>query len=212
MYLMSLLPEAKYVQFWYNLIPPCIIKYYNLDTLIVDGYVYAQINRAWYGLKKGGKIAHDNLFQHLKQHGCVCAGVTDGLFKHVTQDISFTLVVEDFGIKYTREADVQHLIKIMRKKYTFKVDFKAQQYIGIHLDWNSDKQELKCSMKGYVEQVLTKLEHVLTTKRHFLAPSKGSIPNYGANIQYATYPISTTCSRKIFILCQGHWQYNAPRY
>ena len=95
-------------------------------------------------------------------------------------------MVEDFGIKYTREADVQHLIKIMRKKYTFKVDFKAQQYIGIHLDWNSDKQELKCSMKGYVEQVLTKLEHVLTTKRHFLAPLKGSIPNYGTKIQYAT--------------------------
>ena len=40
-------------------------------------------------------------------------------------------------------------------------------------------------MKGYVEQALTKLERILSTKQHFSAPSKGSSPNYGATIQYA---------------------------
>ena len=85
--------------------------------------------------------------------------------------------MDDFGIKYTKEEDIRHLIEIMQDKYSFKVNFNAKQYIGIHLNWDYNKRELKCSMKGYGEQELTKLEHVLSTKQHFLAPLKGSRPN-----------------------------------
>ena len=108
---MSLLPEAKFVRFRYDLIPLRIIDYYNLDGIVVDGFVYARINRAWYGLKQGEKIAHDDLVAHLNKHGYVQADNTDGFFKHITRDISFTLVVNDFGIKYVNNDDVQHLIK-----------------------------------------------------------------------------------------------------
>ena len=113
MYLMSLLPEAEYVYFRYDLIPPSIIEYYNLDEYVVDGYVYACINCAWYVLKKGEKIAHDNLVAHLQKHGYICTSTTDSLLKHTTYDISVTLVVDNFGIKYTDKADVHHLITIM---------------------------------------------------------------------------------------------------
>ena len=185
MYLMSSLPEAEYVRFRYDLIPPRIIRQYQLDLLVVDGFVYARINKAWYGLKQGGKIAHDDLVEHLKKHGYVRSGTTDGLFKHITRDISFTLVVDDFGIKYLRDEDVDHLLKIMRLKYTFKVDMDAKQYIGIHLDWNYTTRELICSMKGYVQQALMELEHV-SKSRHQNAPSPVVRPEYGARIQYAT--------------------------
>ena len=47
--------------------------------------------------------------------------------------ILFVRVIEDFGIRFTKKEDINHLIKIMRKKYTFKVDFDAKQYIGIYL-------------------------------------------------------------------------------
>lgn len=133
-YLMFLLPETEYFQFRYDLIPSRIVKHYNLDPLTVNGYVYAQINRVWYGLKKGGKIAYDDLVQHLQKHGYVWAGKTDGLFTLITCNISFTLVVNNFGMKYTNKADVHHLIKIMKEKYTFKVDFEAKQYIGIQME------------------------------------------------------------------------------
>ena len=46
MYLMSLLPEAEFVRFRYDLIPPRIISYYNLEDIVVDNFVYARINRA----------------------------------------------------------------------------------------------------------------------------------------------------------------------
>jgi hypothetical protein len=72
MYLCSDLPESEYVRFKYDMIPPNIIKHYNLDTLVENGFVYAKINKAWYGLKQSGRIAHDDLVSHLKESGYVC--------------------------------------------------------------------------------------------------------------------------------------------
>ena len=77
----------------------------------------------------------------------------------------FTLVVDDFGIKYVHQEDVDHLISIMRKKYKFKVDFDAKQYIGIHLNWNYDTRELICSMNNYVKQALTELQHATSLRQ-----------------------------------------------
>lgn len=70
---------------------------------------YDAVNKAWYGLKQGGKIAHDDLVEHLKKYGYVRSGTTNGLFKHITRQISFTLVVDDFGIKYEKKEDNDHL-------------------------------------------------------------------------------------------------------
>lgn len=200
MYLMYLLPNAEYVQFRYDLIPPRIIAYYNLDSLVINSFVYARINRGWYGLKYSGFIAHQDLIKYLKKHGYIRAGVTNGLFKHITRDISFCLVVDDFGIKYTNEEDVQHLIRIIREKYTFKVDFEAKQYIGIHLKWNYEKRELICSIKGYVKQALIKLKQIASTQ-HQAAPSKVKRLNYCAKTQYVdnneTRPLTPTKIKKI---------------
>ena len=51
MYLESWLEDSEYVRFQLALIPSEIIAYYNLEQYAVDGYVYAKINHAWYGLK-----------------------------------------------------------------------------------------------------------------------------------------------------------------
>ena len=130
-----------------------LIKHRNSINDIVDdkGFVYAKINKAWFGLKQSEKIAHDDLVQHLKKHGYHQAKNTDGLFVHEIRDISFTLFVDDFGIKFTNKQDVDHLISIMRGKYKFKVDFNAKQYIGSHLNYNYVDHTVRCSMKGYVK-------------------------------------------------------------
>lgn len=127
MYLMSLLLESEFVRFQYDLIPPCIIDYYNLDELVINGFVYANINHAWYGIKQGGKIEHDNLVAHLEKHGYVQSDDTDGLFKHITHDISFKLVDDDFRIKYFNKNGIYHLIKVIQEKYTFKVNFNTKK-------------------------------------------------------------------------------------
>ena len=110
-----------------------IIDHYNLQPLIHNGYVYARIKKAWYGLKKSGEIVHDNLVAHLLKYGYKKAPWTDSPFLHATWNILFTLVVNDFGIKYTQKEDVDHLIASIRKKYLFKIDWDAKQHIGMHL-------------------------------------------------------------------------------
>ena len=137
MYLMSDLVESEYVKFDIKLIPQRIIDHYNINDIVDDkGFVYAKINKTWYGLKQNGKIAHNVSMKHLNKHGYYQAKNTHGLFVHEICDISFTLVVNDFGIKFTNKQDVDHLISIMRGKDKFKVDFDAKQCIGIHLNWN----------------------------------------------------------------------------
>ena len=69
MYLCSTLNDAEYVRFSIHLIPPNIIAHYRLQKLISNGYVYARIKKAWYGLKQPGKIAHDDLIAHLEKIG-----------------------------------------------------------------------------------------------------------------------------------------------
>ena len=78
MYLMSDLVNLEYVKFKVDMRPPCIIAYYKIQHLIHDGYINAKINKAWYGLRQSGLIAHDNLIQHLKKHKFVQAQKTDG--------------------------------------------------------------------------------------------------------------------------------------
>ena len=148
----------------------------------MDLFMHASIAHGTVSNKEE-KIAHNDLVAHLNKHRYVQADNTDGFFKHITRDISFTLVVDDFRIKYVNNDDVQHLIRIMQEIYTFKVDFNAKQYIDIDLKWDYDKQELICSMIGCVKQALKELEH-FPSNRHQSAPSHALGKQYGEKVQY----------------------------
>ena len=69
MYLCSELPDAQYVRFNVSMIPPEIIDHYKLNDKIYNGFVYAKIKQAWYGLKEAAYIAHQDLVKHLKKIG-----------------------------------------------------------------------------------------------------------------------------------------------
>ena len=76
--------------------------------MIIDGYLYAKIRKGMYVLPQARRIAHDRLVQHLKNmtshpwHTAVP-------WKHCYTPITFTLVVGDFGVKYTDERHADHL-------------------------------------------------------------------------------------------------------
>ena len=40
---------------------------------------------------------------------------TPGLWRHVTRPVQFTLVVDDFGVKYVGKEHAVHLIKAIKK-------------------------------------------------------------------------------------------------
>jgi len=166
MYLKSWLPKPQYVRFRYCEIPHKIKVQYNLASLVHNGYVYARIDKAWYGLKEAGKIANDDVISLLATHGYHQSKHTSGLFTHTTRDISFTLVVDDFGIKYQDKADLDHLMMALKTKYDVTLDLDAKQYVGIDLTWNYDCRELLCSMDEYAKEGLSEFQHPAPKQFH----------------------------------------------
>jgi len=120
----------------------------------------------------------------LAESGYKKADILEGFFYHETRDISFTLVVDDFLIKYKDKADLEHLEAALGKYYTLKVDTDCKQYVGIHLRWDYERRTVRLSMDGYIEQALKELEHSLPSKAYH-APSRYTAPRYGEKIQYA---------------------------
>ena len=54
-------------------------------------------------------------------------------FRHETRDIQFTLIVDDFGVKYSDEADVRHLMAALESVYELHVDWEGKRFLGIDL-------------------------------------------------------------------------------
>ena len=81
-------------------------------------------------------MANKLLKQRLAKHGYNKLKHTPGLFKHGTRPISFTLVVDDFGIKYEGAEHLKHLLDILKSFYNVEVDMIGGLYCGITLDWN----------------------------------------------------------------------------
>ena len=131
-----------------------VIEEYNLlSYLEPDGYVYFGIYGALYGLAQSGRIASDDLKQNLEPHGYYPSKRTPGLWLHRTRPISFTLVVDDFGVQYINRKDADHLFDAIKTKYPVKIDWTGTKYLGIDLKWHYDKIHKKryviLSMKGY---------------------------------------------------------------
>jgi hypothetical protein len=58
------------------------------------------MRRAVWGLPQAGILANKLLRGRLLPHGYYECANTPGLWKHVLRPISFTLAVDDFGVKY----------------------------------------------------------------------------------------------------------------
>jgi hypothetical protein len=77
-----------------------IVDMYNLGALAVDGWVYIEIRKGMYGLKQSGLLAKQLLQTRLAPFGYYQARHTPGIWLHKTPPISFSVVVDDFAVKY----------------------------------------------------------------------------------------------------------------
>jgi len=59
---------------------------------------------------------------------------TPGLWTHNKLKTTFTLVVDDFGIKHLALQDVLHLKQALETKYTVTVDYTGNLYVGVSLN------------------------------------------------------------------------------
>ena len=181
-YLATPMDRFEYMRIPIDLIPEEFIKKYNLLPLVKNGYVYTQIERGMYGLPQAGILANKLLKKRLEPYGYYEVQHTPGLFRHKTRPIQFTLVVDDFGVKFTNKNDMSHLIDALEEHYEISIDHTGSLYCGITLFWNYKEGYLEISMPGYVRKKLLEYKHLKPRRRQDcpLAPAPRS---FGKNSQ-----------------------------
>ena len=120
--------------------------------------------------------------KRLEPHGYIEVPHTPGLWKHKTRPVQFSLVVDDFGVKYVGRDNDEHLIQSLQQHYKLQVDEKGALYCGITLDWDYKKQTLDISMPGYVEKILQRFQHTVPARKQD-SPHRAPPRKYGAAAQ-----------------------------
>ena len=83
---------------------------------------------------------NDKLKLHLAKFGYEPAPITPGLWRHQTQALQFSLVVEDFGIKYDLQEDITHLLDALKLFFKISEDWDGKLYCGLNLEWDYYKR------------------------------------------------------------------------
>jgi hypothetical protein len=199
-YLMTPMDRYEYFRMKLEVFPPDTIEEYGLrDKVDADGNVFCEVQRGMYGLPQAGIIAQDLLTKRLNKASYYQSKITPGYWRHNWRPISFTLVVDDFGVKYINKADVEHLMSVLKQDYEVDTDWEGTRYLGLTLDWDYIKREVHLSMPGYIENALMRFGHQPPAKPQ-LQPYPHTIPTYGAAVQYAkaadTSPAATKAKEK----------------
>jgi hypothetical protein len=95
----------------------------------------------------------------------------------------FSLIVDDFGVKYVGQEQADHLYQTLQKKYTVTADWTGSTFLGMHLEWNYEQHTVDISMLNYIRKALQHFQHQ-HPKRPEHTPHKYLSPQYGAAIQY----------------------------
>jgi hypothetical protein len=161
-------------------IPATIMTQYNLAPLLHNGAVYIKIRKGMYGLPQAGRIANDQLLVFLAQDGYHQAPNTPGLFTHTTRPITFSLIVDNFGVKYVS-------LTTLQKFYTITTDWTGSEYCGLSLLWDYEARIIDLSMPGYIQKALSRFQHTLPTRAQH-SPYKWTKPNYGVPTQLTPEP------------------------
>ena len=181
-YLNSTMPEPEWMWAPVTLIPDEVMTAYDLHNKVKNGRVLVRIDRGMYGLPQAGRLAYDQLVQHLEPYGYYPCKRTAGLWRHKTRTTTFCLTVDDFGVKYVGKENAEHLIQALNSKYKITTDWEGRLYCGIQLDWNYVERWVDLSMPNYIKEMRHKFQHKFPSRLEH-APYRWNRPTYGAGPQ-----------------------------
>ena len=115
---------------------------------------------------------------------------TPGLWKHVSRPISFTLVVDDFGVKYVNKKNADHFVAALKVKYKIPEDWTGSLYCGIDLRWDYTNRTLDLVMPGYIRTQLQRYKHKKPTRLQH-SPHPVALRRYGKSAQHPIPPDET---------------------
>ena len=111
--------------------------------------MYMECRKGMYGLPQAGILANKLLKKRLAKFGYIETRHTPGLWKHIWRPVQFTLVVDNFGVKYVGREHADHLCEAIQKcGYKIETDWKGNLYYGVTLAWNYRERYLDVTMPG----------------------------------------------------------------
>jgi hypothetical protein len=182
-YLITPMPNPKYMRLRLDIIPEEIIVAYNLrESATHDGGVYIEIRKGMYGLPQARILANQLFEKQLAAKGYYQCQHTPGLWQHMWRSITFCLVVDNFGIKVTNMANFKHLKMALEEHYTIAVNYKGSLFCGIKLTWDYVCCHVNCSMPGDIATALKKYQNATLTVLQY-APYNAAVIQYGVKVQ-----------------------------
>ena len=134
-------------------------------------------------LKQAVIISNNRLTLHLSKHGYTPVPRTSLLWAHTHLPIMLSFVVGNFGVNYTGNGSVYHLIAALRSLYTISANWYGSLFCGLTLAWDYSNRTVDVFMPGYIDKALHKFQHPHPKRKHD-APHAWTHPAYGAKVQY----------------------------
>ncbi len=136
-----------------------------------------------YGLPQAVILGQELLKKRLNKHGYRQSPITPGLWRHNFCLISFTLCVDNFGIKYVGCEHVEHLSGILKEHYKCSQDWSGARYLGMTINWDYINKSVHVSMLDYVPEAVIHFQHAPPAKPQH-QPYPHIKPMYGTTKQY----------------------------
>jgi hypothetical protein len=175
--------QYDYIHIPLQMLPPDIMEQYNLTPLIHNNCVYVDTRKGMYGLPQAGKLTNNQLVAALAFFGYHPVPLTTGLWQHKTCDITFCLVVDNFGVQYTNKEDANHLLESLQKcNFKLNTYWSGNCYCGLTIQWDYENRTCDISMPGCITRALNRLLHPVP-KHHELSPHAWEHPNYSNKTQ-----------------------------
>jgi hypothetical protein len=124
-YLNTPLGRFGYMVINLSWLPQEMIDKYDLIELAQDRKVYIETQKGMYRLPQAGILVNELLQRNLAKDGYRPTQHTHGLWKHDTCPISFSLVVDDFGVKYVGREHAEHLMECIKNNYNISSNWKG---------------------------------------------------------------------------------------
>ena len=165
-YLNTPMENPEFLRMKLDQFPQDVIDHYQLNKKVdANGTLYIRVEKGMYGLPQAGIIAQNLLEKRLRDDGYTQSDQTPGYWKHSWRPISFSLVVDDFGVKYVGDEHAEHLLIVLREFYDVDKNDKGDKYCGITLDWDYKQRKVHLSMPGYSSEALQRFRHDGTDKQ-----------------------------------------------
>ena len=109
MFLHTPMNDAEYMKIPFKYFPKDIRIKYNLYSFVHNGCIYCKIKKGMYGLKQAAILAYEHLSALLIEASYFPIPATMGLWKHKTRPTLYSLCVDNFGVKFFTQDDLNHL-------------------------------------------------------------------------------------------------------